>query len=152
DAAENLVDDERIRNQRIAIECLRDNPRHRVPVGQEEFRVRPEVGAPVSTRVIPVTYGAITDARNVVTDGAFEAETAGVLDHWDVVSGGGVFSRDTVTKRFGGGSLKTTGNGATAGELQQDLADRDPPLESGRFWALGAWVYVGSLSAGDVKL
>src|SRR5690606_36555987 len=66
DAAENLVDDERMWNQRIAIECLRDNPRHRVPVGQEEFRVRPEVGAPVSTRVIPVTYGAITDARNVV--------------------------------------------------------------------------------------
>ncbi|MCZ7608113.1 MAG: hypothetical protein M5U25_19120 [Planctomycetota bacterium] len=152
DAAENLVDDERIVNQRICIECVRDNPRHRVPVGQEEFRIRPEVGPPVSTRAIPVTYGAITDARNVVTDGAFEDDTAGVLDHWSVISGGSAFSRDTATKLFGGGSLKITGNGATSGELQQDLADRDPPLESGRFWALGAWVYVGSYSGGDVKL
>ena len=152
DAAENLVDDERIRNQRITIECVRDAAHHRVPPGQEEFRIRPEYGASVASRVIPVTYGEITDARNVVTDGAFAAESGGSFDHWIVQSGGGVFSRDTAIKRFGDGSLKVTGNGATAGDLRMDLADRSPPLESGRSWALGAWAYVASHSAGDVTL
>lgn len=152
DAEENLIDDERIRSQRVVIECVRDNAHHRVPVGQEEFRIRPEYGAPVSTRVVPVTYGDFTDARNVVTDGAFESEDGGVFDHWSVESGGSVFSRDTGVKRFGDGSLKITGDGATAGDLRQDLGDRDPPLESGRMFALGAWVYVASHTAGSVTI
>ncbi|MCA8916642.1 MAG: hypothetical protein KDB90_14715 [Planctomycetes bacterium] len=152
DAGENVVDDERITNQRIAIECTRDNAHHRVPVGQEEFRIRPEVGSNVATRVIPVTFGDITDARNVITDGAFDAETGGSFDYWEVIAGGGVLSRDTGTTLFGDGALKITGDGATAGNLQQDLAERDPPLESGRHWALGAWVYVGAYSAGDVTI
>ena len=152
DAAEDLVDDERIRDQRIAIDCTRDNAHHRVPVGQEEFRIRPEVGAAVATRVIPVTYGAITDGRNVVTDGAFEDEDAGVSDHWAVQSGGSVFSRETTIKLFGGGCLKITGDAATTGDLRQDLVDRDPPLESGRMFALGAWVRVVSHTAGSVTI
>jgi hypothetical protein len=152
DAAEDLVDDERIRDQRIAIECVRDNAHHRVPVGQEEFRIRPEVGAAAATRVIPVTYGAITNGRNVVTDGAFEDEDAGVFDHWAVQSGGSVFSRETTTRLFGGGCLKITGDPATAGDLRQDLVDRDPPLDSGRLFALGAWVRVVSHTAGSVTI
>jgi hypothetical protein len=152
DAAEDLVDDERIRDQRIAIECVRDNAHHRVPVGQEEFRIRPEFGAAVSTRVIPVTYGAITDGRNVVTDGAFEDEDAGVFDHWGAESGGSVFSRETATRLFGGGCLKVTGDAATAGDLRQDLVDRDPSLESGRMFALGAWMQVISHTAGSVTI
>lgn len=152
DPGETLVDDERIRNQRVAIECVRDNAHHRVPVGQEEFRIRPERGAAVGTRVIPVTFGAVTDARNAITDGAFEDESGGGFDHWSAESGAAVFSRDTSTKLFGGGSLKLTGDGATAGDLRQDLGDREPPLESGRTFALGAWVHVGGYSAGDVNI
>ncbi|MCB9895921.1 MAG: hypothetical protein H6839_15850 [Planctomycetes bacterium] len=152
DAGENLVDDERVANQRIVIECTRDNAHHRVPVGQEEFRVRPEIGASVATRVIPVTYGDVTDARNVVADGAFESETGGSFDYWGAMAGASVFSRDTGTKLFGDGALKITGDGATAGELRQDLADRDPPLESGRHWALGAWIYIGSYTGGTVTI
>jgi hypothetical protein len=149
DAAENVVDDERVRNQRVAIECTRDHPNHRAPLGREEFRVRPEVGPPVSTRVIPVTYGEITDPRNVIIDGAFEADA---LAHWQAQAGGGVFSRDDSLQRFGEASLKITGDGSTAGDLRQDLAERDPPMPSGRFWALGAWVYVASHTAGSVTV
>ncbi|MBZ0135666.1 MAG: hypothetical protein K8I27_04780 [Planctomycetes bacterium] len=152
DAEENLVDDERILSQRIVIECVRDNAHHRVPSGQEEFRIRPEHGPSVSTRVIPVTYGDFTDARNAVTDAAFESEAGGTFEHWGVESGGGVFSRDTGLALFGGGSLKITGDGVTAGDLRQDLIDRDPPLESGRVFALGAWVYVASHTAGSVMI
>jgi hypothetical protein len=152
DAAENLVDDERVRDQRISIECVRDNAHHRVPVGQEEFRIRPEVGAAVATRVIPVTYGVITDGRNAVTDGAFEDEDGGVFDHWTVESGGGVFTRETTTRLFGTGALRITGDGTMAGDLRQDLADRNPPLESGRMFALGAWVRVASDMAGSVTI
>lgn len=150
-AAESVIDDERIRTQRIAIECVRDNARHRVPVGQEEFRVRPEVGRAVHTRVIPVTSGDFADARNAVLDGAFEAYDAGFA-HWSVDAGGGVFTRDTGEKLFGTGSLKITGDGGTAGDLRQDLAGRNPTLESGRFFALGAWFYVASHSAGSVSV
>jgi hypothetical protein len=152
DAVEDLVDDERIRDQRVVIECVRDNAHHRVPVGQEEFRIRPEVGSSVATRVIPVTYGAITDGRNVVIDGAFEDESGGVFDRWSVEGGGSVLSRETTTRLFGGGCLKITGDGTTAGDLRQDLADRAPPLESGRMFALGAWVRVVSHTAGSVTI
>ena len=152
DAEETIVDDERIRDQRVSIECIRDNAHHRVPVGQEEFRVRPEHGTPVSTRMIPVTHGAFTDVRNVVTDGAFEEESGGTFEYWDVDSGGSVFSRDSSTKLFGGGSLKVTGDGVTTGDLRQDLAGRDPVVESGRVFALGTWVYVASHTAGSVMI
>jgi len=149
DAAESPVDDERIRAQRIALVCIRDCAHHRVPVGQEEFRVRPEYGPAQSARVIPVTYGALTDARNAVTDGAFEDAIA---DHWSIESGGAVFSRDTSTRLFGSASLKVTGDGATAGDLRQDLVGRDPALESGRAFAVGAWVNVAAHTAGSVTL
>ena len=152
DAEEISVDDERIRDQRIAIECLRDSAHHRVSVGQEEFRIRPEHGASVNTRVIPVTHGAITDARNVITDGSFDEQTGGSFDHWSTVSGGSVFSQDTGTKLFGEGCLKVTGDGATAGDLQQDLGDRDPVMESGRLWALGVWAYVGAYTGGSMTI
>ncbi|MCC7509194.1 MAG: hypothetical protein IT464_07445 [Planctomycetes bacterium] len=151
DAAESVIDDQRIRTQRIAIECVRDNAHHRVPVGQEEFRIRPEHGRAVHTRVIPVTSGAFADARNAVLDGAFEAYDAGFA-HWSVEAGGGVFSRDTGEKLFGTGSLKLTGDGGTAGDLRQDLAERSPAIESGRSFALGAWFYVASHTAGSVTV
>ncbi|MBK8208006.1 MAG: hypothetical protein IPK87_14615 [Planctomycetes bacterium] len=150
-AAESVIDDERIRTQRVAIECVRDNAHHRVPVGQEEFRIRPEIGRAVHTRVIPVTSGDFADARNAVLDGAFEAYDAG-FTHWSVEAGGGVFSRDTGEKLFGTGSLKITGDGGTAGDLRQDLAGRSPAIESGRFFALGAWFYVASHTAGSVTV
>lgn len=152
DAAGNLVDDERVRSQRIRIECVRDNPRHRVPVGQEEFRIQPEHGPAMPTRVIPVTAGAFADSRNAVTDGAFENENGGVFEFWDVEAGGGVFSRDAGAGLFGTGSLKITGDGSTAGDLRQDLAGREPVLESGRMFALGAWVHVTSVLAGSVTV
>jgi hypothetical protein len=56
------------------------------------------------------------------------------------------------TKLFGGGSLKIDGDGATAGDLRQDLAGRDPPLESGRMFALGAWFRVVAHTAGSVTI
>lgn len=152
DAEETLVDDERIRNQRISIECVRDTAHHRVSLGQEEFRIRPEHGASVNTRGIPVTKDDVTDARNAVTDGAFNAVTGGDFDHWSVIAGGSVFSQEISTKLFGDGCLKVSGNGATAGDLQQDLVDHDPPLESGRFWALGAWVHVATYTAGSATI
>lgn len=152
DPAENVIDDERARNQRITVECVRDAAHHRAVLGAEEFRITPELGAATPTFVIPVTRGDTPDARNVIRDGAFDLHSGGTFTHWSVISGGGVFSRDTGTKLFGTGALKITGNGATAGELQQDLAARDPALASGRFWALGAWLYVSSLVAGTVTL
>lgn len=150
--AENVIDDERAHSQSIAIECVRDAAHHRATLGAEEFRITPEFGAAVPAYVIPVTYGDTPDARNVIRDGAFDLYAGGAFTHWGVITGGSVFSRDTGTKLFGTGSLKVTGNGATAGELQQDLASRDPALASGRFWALGAWIYVSALSAGTVTL
>lgn len=150
-AAESVIDDERIQTQRIVLECVRDNARHRVPVGQEEFRIRPEIGRAVHTRVIPVTSGDFADARNAVLDGAFEAYDAG-FTHWSLEAGGGVFSRDTGKKLFGTGSLKITGDGGTAADLRQDLADRSPAIESGRYFALGAWFYVASHTAGSVTV
>lgn len=152
DAEENTVDDERVINQRIVIECVRDNAHHRVSVGQEEFRIRPEHGPSVSSRVIPVTVGDVTDSRNVITDGAFDSVTGGSFDHWSAIAGGSLFSQEITTKLFGSGALKIVGDAATAGDLRQDLADRDPPLESGRLWALGAWVYVSTHTAGSVTL
>ena len=152
DPEENLVDDQRITNQSIVVECARDAAHHRVTVGAEEFRIVPEEGAAMRTLMIPVTYGDTASYRNMVMDGAFDLEDAGEFDHWEKISGGSVFSRDTGTKLFGDGSLKVTGNGATAGEMIQDLADRDPALPSGMMYVLGAWVYVGSLSAGTVTV
>lgn len=151
DADENAVPDQHIRTQRVILECTRDNPRHRVPVGQEEFRVRPEHGPTVAMRVLPVTYGEVPDARNAVLDGAFEDYDGG-FTHWDTIAGAGAVSRDTGIKRFGGGSLKITGDGATAVDLRQDMAARDPALPAGRAFALGAWVYVASHSAGSVVI
>jgi hypothetical protein len=152
DPAESVVDDERAQDQSIALTCVRDNAHQRAVVGAEEFRIAPELGAPVPTYVIPVTIGDTQDARNVITDGAFESYSGGVFPYWPVISGGGVFSRDTGTKLFGTGSLKITGNGAIAGELQQDLVARDPAMASGRVWALGVWAYVSSLGAGTVTV
>ena len=152
DPAESVVDDERAQNQSINIECVRDAAHHRATPGGEEFRITPEIGAAVPGYVIPVTYGDTPDARNVIRDGAFDLYSGGAFTHWGVIAGASVFSRDTGTKLFGTGSLKITGNGATAGDLQQDLASRDPALASGRFWALGAWIYVNSLSAGTVTI
>lgn len=148
DAGENVIADERIRSQRVLIECTRDNARHRVPVGQEEFRIRPERGTAVAARVVPVSIGALRDPRNAVQDGAFDAG----LDYWEVIEGASVFSVDDALKLFGSGSLKLTGDGATEAELRQDFAGRDPALESGRFFALGAWVYVASHTAGSVTV
>lgn len=152
DPAESVVDDERAANQAILVECVRDTAHHRAILGAEEFRVTPEIGAAVPAFVIPVTYGDTPDARNVIRDGAFDLYSGGAFTHWSAIAGGGVFSRDTGTKLFSTGSLKIAGNGATAGDLQQDLAARDPALASGRFWALGAWIYVSSLSAGTVTI
>lgn len=146
DAGESVIADERVRNQRVLIECTRDNARHRVPVGQEEFRIRPEHGQAVGARVVPVSVGALRDPRNAVQDGAFHDG----LEHWEVVEGASVFDADEALKLFGAGSLKITGDGATEGELRQDFANREPALESGRFFALGAWVYVASHAAGSV--
>jgi hypothetical protein len=53
---------------------------------------------------------------------------------------------------FGAASLVISGDGATAGDLQQDLLERDPVLESGRAYGLGVWVYVASHSSGSVTL
>jgi hypothetical protein len=151
DAGETVIDDERTITQRIVIECVRDNAHHRVPVGQEEFRIRPEHGRSVNTRVIPVTVSDFTDPRNRVIDGAFDLfDTA--FAHWDAQAGAGLIAQDTATKLFGAGSLKVTGDGATALDLRQDMAGRDPALESGRFYALGAWVYVASHTAGSVTI
>ncbi len=152
DPAESVIDDERAASQSILVECTRDAAHHRAILGAEEFRITPEIGAAVPGYVIPVTYGDTPDARNVIRDGAFELYSGGAFTHWGVIAGGSVFSRDTGTKLFSTGSLKITGNGATAGDLQQDLASRDPALASGRFWALGAWIYVSSLSAGTVTI
>lgn len=152
DQGENEVDDERARTQAVAVECLRDSAHHRLAVGQEEFRVTPEFGPPVSLRVIPVTSGDFPDARNAILDGAFEGHDGADFDHWAVNAGGGVFSRDTGVKLFGTGSLKLTGNGATAGDLRQDLAARDPALASGAWFGFGAWVRLASHSAGSVTL
>ncbi len=150
--AEGIIDDERARSQTVLIECVRDAAHHRAIAGAEEFRIVPERGSPVQAFVIPVTLGDSTDSRNVITDGAFELQAGGAFTHWPAIAGGSLFSRDTGTKLFGGGSLKITGNGTTAGELQQDLAAREPALASGRFWALGSWVYVSALSAGTVTI
>lgn len=152
DAAETELDDERIRTQRIELACTRDAAHHRVPVGQEEFRIRPQVGAPSATRVIPVTVGDVPDARNVVLDGAFDDFAAGEFAHWAKHAGGAVFAQETTLKLFGAGCLQVTGDGLTAGDLRQDLADRDPALESGRMFALGAWVRVVSHTAGEVVI
>lgn len=152
DQGENEVDDERARSQAVAIECIRDAAHHRLAPGHEEFRVTPEFGPPVSLRVIPVTSGDFPDARNAVLDGAFESHDGADFDHWAVNAGGGVFSRDTGVKLFGTGSLKLTGNGATAGDLRQDMAARDPALASGAWFGFGAWVRVASHSAGSVTL
>ncbi len=152
DANEAVVDDERMRNQRILIECVRDNARHRVPVGQEEFRIRPEHGRAVQTRVIPVNIGNSADPRNAVIDGAFDLHESGAFTHWDAQAGGGLMSQDGSLKLFGAGSLRIDGDGATALDLRQDMAERAPALESGRFFALGAWFYVASHSAGSVTV
>ncbi|MCC6573287.1 MAG: hypothetical protein IT462_05790 [Planctomycetes bacterium] len=152
DPEEMVADDERIRDQVVTVECVRDAAHHRVAVGGEEFRIVPEEGAAVSALTIPVTYGDTPSYRNVVMDGAFELEDAGEFAWWEAIAGAGVFSRDVTTKLFGAGSLKITGNGATAGDLRQDLANRDPAMPSGRMFALGAWAYVSSLSAGTVTI
>lgn len=149
DAAESVITDQRVRTQRIALECTRDHPRHRVTVGQEEFRLRPEYGPALNLRVIPVTYGDVPDARNTVADGAFE--DAG-LAHWSVEAGLSAVSRDTALKRFGAASLRIAGDGATAVDVRQDLAQRDPALPAGAFLALGAWVYVTGHTAGSVVI
>lgn len=151
DAEENLVPDERARTQNVLLECTRDAAHHRVPAGQEEFRIAPENGPALATRVIPVTAGDFADARNAIMDGAFESHS-GVFAHWPVQSGGGLFSRDTGVKLFGGGALKITGDGVTSGEIRQDMLARDPAIASGRFWALGAWVRASGITAGSVTI
>jgi hypothetical protein len=151
DAGENLVDDQRARAQNVLVECTRDAAHHRVPQGQEEFRVAPEFGQAANLRVIPVTVGEFAGARNVIIDGAFESHS-GVFAHWAVQSGGAIFSRDTGEKLFGGGSLKITGDGVTSGEITQDLAARDPAIPSGRFFGFGAWVRASGITAGNVTI
>lgn len=152
DPAETVVSDERAQTQLITVHCVRDSAHHRLPKGQEEFRIAPEHGAAVAARVIPVTVGAFDDTRNAVRDGAFSDYASGAFTHWETGSGAGAISQETSNRLFGAGCLKLTGNGATAAELTQDLAERDPALPTGRFWALGAWVYVSSLSAGTVTV
>lgn len=152
DPGENEIDDERAISQTITIECRRDAVHDRLAEGAEEFNAQPEEGASVSLQVVPVTFGETLNARNVVSDGAFDLESGGVFTHWPIDSGGSVFSRDTGTKRFGTGALKLTGDGATAGDIRQDLVSRDPAIASGRLYGLGAWIYVGSLTAGQVLI
>jgi hypothetical protein len=152
DGGETEIDDERVRNQSVLIECMRDSAHHGLPQGHEEFRISPEFGAPVSARLIPVTVGDFPDARNAIMDGAFESHDGLDFAHWAVSAGGGVFSRDAGLALFGTGSLKISGDGATAGDLRQDLVARDPALPSGRWFALGAWVRVAAWTAGSVSI
>ncbi|KAA0214882.1 hypothetical protein EDM80_06035 [bacterium] len=152
DPSETVQPNERARSQSISVECVKDAVQHRVAEGGEEFRATPEHGAAQPLWVIPVTVGAATDRRNVIIDGAFADYDSGSFTHWEALSGAAILSRDTTQFLFGGGALKISGNGATAAELVQDLAQRQPPLAVGRFWALGTWAYVSSLSAGSVML
>ncbi len=152
DAGETEIDDERARNQTIHVECVRDHATHNTPEGEEEFVITPEVGPRATLRSIPVTQSVQIHPRNVITDATFQDETTGDFDHWTNHAGGSVFTRDIAAKRFHDASLKVTGDGATAGELRQDLVDRSPVMASGRHWALGAWVYVTSHTAGSVTV
>lgn len=152
DAGEAEIDDERARNQTIHVECVRDHATHNTPEGEEEFVITPEVGPRATLRSIPVTQSVQIHPRNVITDATFQDETTGDFDHWTKHAGGSVFTRDIAAKRFHDASLKVTGDGATAGELRQDLVDRSPVMASGRHWALGAWVYVTSHTAGSVTV
>lgn len=152
DTAEALVSDERARNQAVSVECARDAAHHRLPVGQEEFRVTPEYGPAVTARVIPVTTGDLADSRNMVMDGAFESHDGSDFVHWVVADGPAVISRDSTRKLFGTGSLQLAGDGLTAAALTQDFAGRDPAIASGAFVALGAWARVETLAAGSVSV
>lgn len=152
DPSENLQANERVRSQTVAVECVKDSVTHRLPAGSEEFRVIPEQGASLPLWVIPVTVGDVPDRRNVIMDGAFEKYESGSFAHWQTVSGAAIVSRDTGLFLFGSGALKFSGDGGTAAELRQDLAQREPALAVGRVWALGTWVYVSAHSAGSVTL
>ncbi|MBE7492726.1 MAG: hypothetical protein HS108_13360 [Planctomycetes bacterium] len=151
DGAELVVSDQRARTQKISVVCTRDAARQGLAPGHEEFRVTPEFGPPVNLRVIPVTGGDFPDTRNVILDGAFESHDGG-FTHWAVAAGGPVFSRDTGVRLFGTGSLKLAGDGATAGELRQDLAARDPAPVAGAWYGLGVWARVQNVTAGTVHV
>mgnify|MGYP000849749671 FL=1 len=152
DPSESVQANERARTQSIAVECIKDAVLHRVAEGSEEFRVTPEHGATLPLWVIPVTVGGVADRRNVIIDGAFADYDSGSFTHWEALSGAAILSQDTSQFLFGSGTLKVSGNGATAAELIQNLAQRVPPLAVGRVWALGTWAYVSSCNTGSVTV
>jgi hypothetical protein len=146
--AEDEIDDERVRDGRVTLECIRDAVRHRLPVGHEEFRVLPGLNA----RVLPVNVGPHGDPRNAVKDGAFEDWDNGAPEHWSIDSGASVFSREESLTLFGSHALRVSGDGATSAELLQALTEHEPPLQAGSFYAMGAWVRVVSHTVGSVTL
>jgi hypothetical protein len=149
---EQVIDDERVRTQRVSIQCTRDAVRHRLPVGQEEFRVQPEHGAALNLRMLPVNAGDHADPRNAIVDGAFASWDGGAPAHWSIEAGASIVSEEDTEILFGESALNLAGDGATAADLRQDLAERSPPLQAGAFYALGAWVHVVTHNMGNVMM
>lgn len=147
DDAETVLDNELISNATIDLRCVQDAVHDRLPEGHELFR-----STAGDLRIVPVTIGDFTDARNVITDGAFDKISGSDFAYWTKVSGGSVAAQETSDVQFGTGALKITGDAATALDLQQDLKDRDPSLPSGQFYGLGAWIKVSSHTAGSVTI
>ncbi|MEE9310814.1 MAG: hypothetical protein V3V10_00250 [Planctomycetota bacterium] len=147
DAADTVLENELVFDGTIDLRCIQDAVHDRLPEGHELFRS--SVG---DLRIVPVTVGDFTDARNVITDGAFDKVSGSDFAYWTKISGGSVVSLETTDVQFGTGALKVVGDATTALDLQQDLKDRDPSLPSGQFYGLGAWVKVNSYTAGSVTI
>ncbi|MCF6228232.1 MAG: hypothetical protein L3J82_06150 [Planctomycetes bacterium] len=145
--SETILNNELISDATIDLRCVQDAVHDRLPEGHELFR-----STAGDLRIVPVTIGDFTDARNVITDGAFDKISGSDFAHWAKISGGSVASQETSDVQFGTGALKITGDAATALDLQQDLKARDPSLPSGQFYGLGAWIKVSTYSAGSVTI
>jgi len=138
-----------VRTQTLEVTCSEDSLLDGVDATFEAWNVRAPSGLQREITTVPVTNTLVEDDTNHVLDASFALWTSSALDAYSL-SGAAIVAQETSDALFDSSALNVSGSGQTL--LIQEIAPRSGNPLAGRVVALGAWVKVNSITAGNLKI